>query len=76
MAGFATQQRPAAATDPRARSGPSQVKVTHLAAVALHADQLAPLLNGLGQVDGAQRQLHLTDLVVFGEPVEVIDGEH
>lgn len=48
----------------------------HLAAIALNGDQVAPLLDRLGQVNLTQWDLHLTDLVVFGEPIEVVDAEH
>lgn len=48
----------------------------YLSALALDALQLAPLLDGLREVHLTQRHLHLADLVVLGEAVEVEDGEH
>lgn len=48
----------------------------YLTAFALDTLQLAPLLDGLGQVYLAQWNLHLANLVVFGEPVKVEDREH
>lgn len=38
--------------------------------------QFPPFLDRLGQIDLTQRHLHLADLVVLGEPVEVEYGEH
>lgn len=48
---------------------------SHLSTVALYGHQVAPLLDGLGQVHLAQRDLHLTDLVVLGESIEVVNPE-
>ena len=48
----------------------------YLATLTLDALQFSPLLDRLSKIDLAQRNLHLTDLVVFGEPVEVEDREN
>lgn len=48
----------------------------HLSALAFDALQLAPLLDRLGQIDLAQRHLHLADLVVLRETVEIEDRKH
>lgn len=48
----------------------------HLSTVALHGHQVAPLLDRLGQVHLAQRDLYLADLVMLGEPIEVVNPEH
>lgn len=52
------------------------VSCSHLPPFAFDALQLAPLLDGLSQVHLTQRYLHLADLVVFGEPIEVEDCEN
>lgn len=49
---------------------------TYLSTFTLNADQITPFLNGLCQVDGTQRHLHLADLVVFREAVKVKYGEY
>lgn len=48
---------------------------SHLSTVALYRHQVAPLLDRLGQVHLTQRNLHLTDLVVLGESIEVVNPE-
>ena len=48
----------------------------NLFGVALDAGQVAPLVDDVGQVDVNERQLDLSDLVVFGEPVKVEHGKH
>lgn len=48
---------------------------SHLSTVALYGHQVAPLLDRLGQVHLTQRDLHLTDLVVLGESIEVVNPE-
>lgn len=50
--------------------------LTHLSSITLHALQLPPFFNGLSKINLAQRNLNLSDLVVFGESVEVVDPEH
>lgn len=48
---------------------------SHLSTVALYRHQVAPLLDRLGQVHLTQRDLHLTNLVVLGESIEVVNPE-
>lgn len=48
----------------------------HLSTIPLNGYQIAPLLDRLGQVHLAQRDLYLADLVMFGEPIEVVNAEH
>lgn len=38
--------------------------------------QVPPLLDGLAQVHGVHGHLHLTDDVVLGESIKVVDGHH
>lgn len=52
------------------------VSEPHLSAFPFDALQLTPLLDGLRQIYLAQRYLHLPDLVVFGETIEVENGEY
>lgn len=53
------------------------MKVTsYLTTFALNALQLAPFLDGLGQINLTQRNLYFTDLIVLGEAIEVKYCEH
>lgn len=48
----------------------------HLSTIAFNGHQIAPFLNCLSQVHLAQGDLHLADLVMLGEPIEVVNAEH
>ena len=48
---------------------------SYLSVIAFDAGDFAPFFNGLRQIDHAKRQFHLSDLIVLGEAVKVVDGE-
>lgn len=47
--------------------------MTYLTTVRLHFSQIAPFFYCLCQIDSIQWNSHLTDLVVFGESMVVLD---
>ena len=49
---------------------------SHLSAFSFDAGHLGPFFDRLGQVDHAEWHFNLTDLVVFRETVEIVDGKH
>lgn len=48
----------------------------YLTTLTLDTLQFSPFFDRLGQIDLAQWNLDFTDLIVFGEPVEVEDREN
>lgn len=48
---------------------------TDLSLLAFHAGDISPFLKCLGQVDRSKVDLHLSDLIVFGETIEIEDGK-
>ena len=52
------------------------MEMRYLFVLIVGARDVAPLLDDASQVHRVEWNLHLSDLIVFGEAVEVVDGEH